>query len=300
MFNYYKYIRIILIAIPVLFLVYLFNKQFPLNGKLEIVYDFSRPNAFIDHLTPEERVDEIERCDGDNPPQPPLSLQRAGTAGGRRDYCQTMKSDPVYFDLELPANYDKATIELKYQSQNQPVIEIGGLVSKNVWNFLTKPIQNTVIDELINKWHKVQQEDVVLLQREKKYESVHSFLSNLPPINEIAIFNYSLDYDYVYPNYNASDSYLKIEQGLKGKHSFYTYLGEGEKLDFNFLLQDVNEHEGGDEGKIEIYHGSEIIKEYFIADDGITNESRENSDLKELQVDLNNSIQARHRRGAGQ
>jgi hypothetical protein len=253
-----------------LFLAYLFNKQFPWNGKLEIVYDFSKPNAFIGRLTPEGRVDEIEQLNG--------------------DYFQTIKIDPVYFDLELPASYEQAVIEVKYQSQNQPVIEIGGLVGKDIWNFQTKPIQNSVIDGLINKWHKIQQGDVVLLQREKKYDSIGSFLGNLPPINEIAVFNYSLPYDYSYPDYIANDNYLEIEQDLKGKHSFYTYLGEGENMDFSFWLQDINEHNGSDEGQIEIYHGREIIKEYFIADDGINNESQEKTDVRELPVNLNNVV----------
>jgi hypothetical protein len=262
----YKYIRIVLISIPIIVLLYLFNKQFPLNGRLEIIYDFKKPNAFIGSLNPKGRLSNIKKSGG--------------------DYFQIMISDPVYFDLELPANYSKATVELKYKSENQEVIEIGGLANKDIWNFQSKPIQNIIIDGLIDEWHKIEQGDTVFLQKEEKYSSIDSFLKELPRIDEIAIFNYDLPYDYVYPDYKKSDEYLEINYQLRGKHSFYTYLGDGEDMDFSFWLYDVNEHQGSDNGQIEIYRGSKLIKKYVILDDGIVDENEKRTVLGEWKVNF--------------
>lgn len=264
----YKYIKAILISIPILTLFYLFNKQFPLNGKLEIVYDFKNPNGFIGKLNPSGRLDEIKKTDG--------------------EYSQTMKIDPVYFDLELPSNYQKATIQITYHVKNQPIIEIGALASKDIWNFQTKPIQNLLIDNLIGKWHTFQQMDAILLQREKKYDSIDSFIKDLPPRDLIAVFNYNLPDEYVDQNYQQSDEYLEIQQKLKGQHSFYTYLGEGENIDFVFWLEDVNEHNGKDGGKIEIYRGSALVEKQIISDDDIIDESKIKNDLGEFKISLSN------------
>ncbi|MFH1187885.1 MAG: hypothetical protein V1688_03425 [bacterium] len=264
----YKYIKTILILIPILTLFYLFNKQFPLNGKLEMIYDFKKPNAFIGSLNPAGRLYGITKRDG--------------------KYFQDIRIDPVYFDLELPANYQTATISMAYQSKNQPIIEIGALANKDIWNFQTQPIQNTIIDNLTGKWNKIQKDGTILLQKEKKYDTIDSFVGNLPPINEIAVFNYNLPYEYVYPNYQKSDEYLEIQQKLKGQHSFYTYLGEGEEMDFSFWLEDLNEHSGEDGGEIEIYRGSELIKKQIIPDDGIIDENKKRSDLGEWKINLEN------------
>ncbi|MFH1564970.1 MAG: hypothetical protein ABIC82_03920 [bacterium] len=264
----YKYIKTILILIPILALFYLFNKQFPLNGKLEIVYDFKKPNAFISHLYPIGRLSEISKTDG--------------------KHSQTIKIDPVYFDLELPANYQTATIQMTYQSKARPIIEIGALASKNIWNFQIQPMQNLIIDELIGKWDKTQKGETILLQREKKYNSIDSFIENLPLIDEIAVFNYNLPYEYIYPNYEKSDEYLEIQQKLKGQHSFYTYLGDGEDMDFSFWIEDLNERNGSDEGEIEIYRGSELIKKQIIPDDGIVDENKTKNDSREWKINLEN------------
>lgn len=262
----YKYIKTILILIPILILCYLFNKQFPLNGKLEIVYDFKKPNAFIGNLNPNGRLSNIRKEDD--------------------KYYQTIIIDPVYFDLELPANYQKATIQVNYQSKTEPVIELGALAAKDIWNFQIQPIQNSIIDDLENKWNTIKEGETVLLQKEKKYDSIDSFLKDLPPLDEIAIFNYNLPYEYTIYDYQKSDEYWEINQSLKGQHSFYAYLGDGEDMGFTFLLEDLNEHNGKDEGKIEVYRGSELIDKQTVSDDGITDESKQKTDLGEWNINL--------------
>jgi len=266
--KYYKYIKIILIFIPILFFIYLLNKQFPWNGKLEIIYDFKKPNAFIGKLNPAARLSEIQNV-GDN-------------------YFQIMNIDPAYFTVELPANYETIEVELKYQSKNQPIIQIGGLANKDIWNFQTIPIQNSIIDELSDQWHKIQKENTIFLQKEKQYDSIQAFLDNLPPINEISIFNYHLPYEYIYPNYQASEKYIEINQPIKGKHSFYTYIGEEEAMDFSFWLEDINEYQGNDAGSIEVYKGTKLIKRFDIKDDNIDDNSKIKTKLQKLDIQLNN------------
>ena len=93
--KYYKYIRIILIFIPIIILAVLFYKDFNPQGYLRIDYDFCRQSPFISKFSPHGRVLKIKK--------------------DRGECAQQMVIDPVYFDIRLPQKFDTARIKFWYR-----------------------------------------------------------------------------------------------------------------------------------------------------------------------------------------
>jgi hypothetical protein len=91
--------------------------------------DFKSSHPFIGKLMPVGKVHETQKTDG--------------------MYYQTITGDPIYFDVELPSDYQTAKIELKYKSINQPIIKLGGLVNKETMDFQLQTIQK---DSLSKEW----------------------------------------------------------------------------------------------------------------------------------------------------
>jgi len=119
--RYYKYIRIILISIPIIILGFLIYKYVCPRGVLKVDYDFCREDAFISRLSPGGRVLEIEKLDG---------------------YCQQkMVIDPVYFDVRLPQSFRQAGIKIWYQKNDDVILKIGPRFDSHQWLWDLKKVE---------------------------------------------------------------------------------------------------------------------------------------------------------------
>ncbi len=127
--KYYKYIRIILILIPIIFLGILIYKDFNPAGYLKVSYDFCRPNPFISKFSPHGRVLDIQQ---DN-----------------NGCTQQMVIDPVYFDVRLPQKFTQARLKVWYQKESNTELKIGPAINLDQWQWqLKKPIYTRTI----NNW----------------------------------------------------------------------------------------------------------------------------------------------------
>jgi hypothetical protein len=206
--------------------------------------------------------------------------------------------DPVYFSLRVPRRFEKAKLTVKFKNSSPllskegqgvvPVIETGLLIDKKVWNYDLKPLDNFVLDNLINKWNSVRSGDLLLLQREKKFSSVEEFL-NTPPskggvgggfsLDKIAAYNYSLKQEFLLPDYKPSNKEIALCRPIQGAYQFYAYI-KNENLSFNFSLQDLNKNDDTDAvDAIVYYKDKEIYKETL---------SDNNSDRRNLKLFLAN------------
>ncbi len=276
------------------------------SGKISYTYDFTKPNYFIEKLTPKERVKPIV-CDKET------EFPRGNSVSDAIFCSQVIIGDPVYFSLHTPRRFDEAMLTLKYRRQeiaspagdpiSIPLIEAGVLVDKIVWRYDLKPIENKIIDQLSLVWGETREGDTVLLQRDisttsepiKKYNSIQNFLDNLlaspklggPEINEIATYNYNLDTEYLLPDYKPSDEENKINYALRGPFQFYTYVKD-EKLDFTFNFQDLNKNKDSDEINLYLYYNNQLIDSRHFDDDGVSENNNKITDRGEMKLKLAN------------
>jgi hypothetical protein len=115
--KYFKFIRIILIFIPIVILGTLVYKDFVPTGYLKVGYDFCSADPFISKFSPNGRVLGIENC------------------------TQAMVIDPVYFDVRLPQSFDEARIKLWYQKDSDTKLQIGPAENLDAWQWQLRDIE---------------------------------------------------------------------------------------------------------------------------------------------------------------
>jgi len=221
------------------------------TGKISYDFDFSKPNFFIGKLTPAERVE-------------------IGQASAE------IKGDPVYFSLTTPRRFEKASVTVKFKNTTDfPVMELGVLNDKVAWNYDLKPLQNKIIDQLSSIWPVVYgQNGERLIERDKKYDTVENFLSNLPPNNEIALYNYNLKNNFLFDKYEPAKEKRLIDYSFRGSYQFYTYI-KNEDLDYIFNFTDLNINKDNDSVDIKVYSPDGLIKTEHIADDPAASAERQ-------------------------
>jgi len=287
-------LRIVLWLILVIFVGWLLYKGVVPSGKISYSYDFSKAKVeqdswFIQKLTPEERVE--------------LSDKAPAKIFG----------DPVYFALRTPRRFNKAKLTLKYRHGRRdlqispsmtPIIEAGVLVDKIIWRYDLQPIENKIIDELSKTWQVIKDKGVMLLQRKELEEtkslserlslfsSIDEFSLNLPARNEIALYNYQLDQEFLLADYQAeelSSGYPELSSvpALRGPWQFYTYINN-EILDFQFSLEDINKNKDSDPVDLQVYYRGELIDSQHLADDGIAEDNNQVSQEREMELKLAN------------
>ncbi len=127
--KYYKYIRIILILIPIITLGCLVYKDISPKGILKVDYDFCKEDPFVSKFSPMGRVLEIEK--------------------NRGECSQEMVIDPVYFDVRLPQSFSKAKLRVWYRKNEEVLFKIGPRFNNNQWKWLLQDIEYTKED---NGW----------------------------------------------------------------------------------------------------------------------------------------------------
>lgn len=235
--------RVILwLILAVILTFFIYFKIVP-TGKISYVYDFSQLNYFIGKLAPPARVE----------------LNKRGAE---------IKGDPVYFSLKTPRRFAKAKVTVKFKNTtNFPVMEIGLLNDKVAWGYDLKPLQNKIIDQLALVWPVVYGQDGVrLIEREKKYNTVEQFLSDLPESQEIALYDYSLKTKFQLDSYQPKQANQVIDYGFRGSYQFYTYI-KNEDLNYLWNFIDLNINQDSDQVDIKVYSPDGLIYSARAADD---------------------------------
>ncbi len=124
--NYYKHIKIILVALPVIILGTLLYQDFNPRGYLKVSYDFCHPTPFISKLSPHGRVLDIQHNGG--------------------ECSQSMVIDPVYFDVRLPQNFARAVIRVWYRKSAETPLRLGPVIDLQNWQWQLKDINYQFTD----------------------------------------------------------------------------------------------------------------------------------------------------------
>lgn len=213
------------------------------SGQISYFYDYNKPSFFIGKLSPAERV-EINQTEA------------------------KIKGEPVYFSLRPPRRFERASVTIKFKNTtDRPVLELGLLNDKIAWGYDLKPLQNKIIDQLSLVWPMVYDKaGARLIEREKKYDTVEKFLSNLPPSQEIALYNYRLKNNFLLDKYSPAEARQLVNYSFRGAYQFYTYI-KNEELDYVFNFTDLNINRDHDPVDIKVYSPAGLIRTEHIADD---------------------------------
>ncbi|MDA2921935.1 hypothetical protein MYX07_01575 [Patescibacteria group bacterium AH-259-L07] len=163
--------RILLVVIFLAFFTWLVYQNTVVGGRLFVVKDFCNKSDFISNLYPENRVGGVEKELG--------------------DCFQRIFVEPAYFKVKVPRTFSKAGVTVVYKNPDQLVFQLG-LMKKRInpldWNFTLRLIGNKIFDNL--DWYKLEEQGIVLWQKQKQYESIYEFVNNVPVDSKTATFYY--------------------------------------------------------------------------------------------------------------
>lgn len=111
----YRFIRLILIAIPVVSFFWLVAKDFSFSGRLIMAYDFSQDSPSVKRPWPPGRLYDIEYDKK------------------TRDHFQRMFVEPLTFDVQLPRKFRKATVQVMYKKDPVQPFRIGIRMHPDKW-----------------------------------------------------------------------------------------------------------------------------------------------------------------------
>lgn len=150
----FKFIKLAIWLIPLVFLLWILNEYLVPGGRLEIKYDVTRGSKLVRNFASKE-IDKL-----------------IGTKNklGDKDYFQLITTSPVYFDVKVPRAFQKATVSLKYQNPaSQPAINLGVKQANDAFYLQPLAFEHPVLENLPDYWDKIQEGDLVLWQKNKEY-----------------------------------------------------------------------------------------------------------------------------------
>ena len=254
------------LSLMVLFLIY---QAVAPAGKIIYSVTPCDNSFFIQKLKPKERVGEIERA----------------------NCTQPILGEPVYFNVNTQRTFNEARVTFVYRDSGQNNIIEVGLQADERKNYALKPLENKIINRL--NWSTLEQDGVILLQREPKFKNINEFLNNLPARNEILAYHYDLPQIKYIEGYQTSTGLLLRQLAdrndpppLRGAYQFYTYI-KSEPLNFKFNFSDLNINKDKDDVKIIVYYRNEPIAEKYLADERSGEEQRQRMAAGAVNLNLN-------------
>ncbi|EKD90274.1 MAG: hypothetical protein ACD_31C00050G0003, partial [uncultured bacterium] len=258
-----KITRVILIAIPVIILVFILNKRLVFWGVLGETYSFKKPGVIISSIFPPANVENIEKNIIKN------------------EYYQQILKSPVYFRVEVPFDAKLIDLEMEYQNPSTPIFELGvkkGNVAGS--DYFNETIENKIIEKSSFFRTDDLEKGVIFLQKPietytedetgvmKKnitypYNSFDEFIENIPDDKSIGFYQYDLSTHYLVKNYQSSDTVFMFDKAIRGEHEIVTYVDD-ENLDFTFFYQERNPWEltEAEDFRVKVYQGDQFVAQF--------------------------------------
>ncbi len=257
--------QVIIVIIPIAVFGWLLWRDLVPTGRLVINYSVGDLSPFIHRILPEERA------------LPPIVMPDG-------DSGQQIIDEPVYFTVEPPRHFDELELELVWKNEDVPIVELGGLAGEEGSQYYLVPLQNLIIDQ--SDWYRVENNGIILLQREPEFGTVADFLADLPPRGEIATYHYRLAVPFILDGYYPSSTSQTIDVSLRGFHELKTYIKD-ETLNYDFAYMDMNRDLGRDEVRILVTaDDGTLVAEVRADDDGNSSDNAKASRLKHISVSV--------------
>ncbi len=150
-----------------------------------------------------------------------------------------IKNDGSYFDVTLPLlSFDNLDLSLElYRPESVSEVKLGIPRGANQ-HFAEVLLSQEYLDDL--DWDYIADGDLLLWQKERKYESIDEFL-NSPPQGEITAVHPTAPTPQLFlPSYQTNTSLKKLPTSLRGSHALFTYIKD-EPLQFSFEKEEIGD-----------------------------------------------------------
>ncbi len=257
------------VAAPLALVAYLVVVDIVPSGELSVRVDLPGRSPYLSPLHPGDRVS-------------PLQVTADGVA------YQTIRQQPVYFDMRIPRSLAELEVTLTYQNLDQPLVEVGTQASVDPWVFQLQGIEHPALDRLLGDpaWTAIREGDVVLLQREPRYRTLAEFLANPPPRETVATYRYDLPGRFTLPGYAPRPGGAQVSVPLRGTHRFATYAGADETLELTLDVVDLNRRAGADAVTVTVSRDGVRLQQVVLPDDGDATDRQLTSDVRTRVVSL--------------
>lgn len=263
--TFLRLFQLVIILAPVVAMFWLLEKEFVPSGIFVVERIVNERSALMDRLLPDDRVRApIQESDG--------------------EWAQQIVGDPVYFFAHPHRSFDRVDAEVWFKNTGVPIVELGVLAHAAGEIYDLKPLQNLVIDE--SPWTRLEQNGLVLLQRNPAYESIEAFLQDSPERNTIATYHYTIPEPYRLSDYQPSSQPQTIDVTLRGFHEFYTYL-KNETFFFDMAFMDMNRKNGADPVSVVVIdEKGKPVGEVRALDDGNVSDDARPSALRDVKIEI--------------
>ncbi len=209
--NYLRLIRLTwLLGLGSLVLFLLYRGIVPF-GSITYTHNFLQDNYFISPFSPKERL--------------------AGSSGFDQ---RRMIAEPLYFFFRTPRPFTTATVTVTYKNP-APFMELGICRDKAAWNFERQPVYSRDLENLATNPHTIQENGLLLWQKQMNYQTITDFLQKPPYPEKIAVYNYDLKPQFRLIDYKNFSTPRTIPVGLRGGYTMVTYTN-GEPIQVTFTV----------------------------------------------------------------
>ncbi len=205
-----------------------------------------------------------------------------------------LKETPVYFEVSNPRKFDSVEVEVTF-GQEVPIVEAGVVKSQDPWRVERRVLYHQYLEEL--SWSRLEQDELVLWQRNNTYASIKDFFQNLPAISEIAFVDVPQPgiegVTLFKSDFTSSGQPNSYTVSLRGPQKIYLYASKDEDILIRFFVQDMNRHDGADPVKVKLCAPYDMCRPskgagdvQNLPDDGDKWNSQSPSALREVNVGL--------------
>lgn len=259
-----RILSLLVIGFPIVLFGWLLWIELVPSGVFEIVVRPGETSPYADRLLPDARVSIPTEQDG--------------------EVTQKLLGDPVFFFIHPHRQFDRVDIEVHFKNHGVPLVELGGLATKEPEVYDLHPLANTLLDT--SSWSRVQSDEFLLLQRTPTFASMEAFFANPPSSAEVATYQTSFPHPTRLPEYTALPGTRTIDASLRGAFALKTYLKQ-ETLAFDMAFMDMNRDIGLDPvSLVVINEQGETVYTAHAPDDGNTSDDLAASGLRKLTVSL--------------
>jgi hypothetical protein len=124
-----KIVRFTLIFLILVHLSYFAWQNFVPSGILKVEKKIEKQSPYFSDFYPSIRMKEVEQEEVD------IFFSTSRPPDRKKIFFRRMTIDPVYFDLLMPRQFEKAKVKIKYQNLNQPLFQIGLKRIDQPWTF---------------------------------------------------------------------------------------------------------------------------------------------------------------------
>jgi hypothetical protein len=243
-----RLIQFLFITVPIVLMGWLLNLWFVPSGEFVVRHVVGESSPFMDELKPEARVGVVYENE-------------------HGEAMQAILDEPAFFFVHPHREdfFDEGAFDVWFQNESLPMVELGGLARQHPETYTILPLHNRLIDE--STWSRIDQDGLVLLQREKTYDSIEAFFSSPPSRDQVAVYRTDFDVPYRLADYQPTTVTQTIDVSLRGHHEFKTYI-QDETLFFTFSYMDMNRDEGEDIVQVTVFNqDGQPVAEARAADD---------------------------------